>query len=279
MPLVTLTTDFGLADPYVAAMKGVLLGIAPDARIVDISHDIGAQNVAHAAFVFRQAFEFFPAGTIHLVVVDPGVGSRRRLIAARIAEQVVLAPDNGAITHVMQDFGAAALREIANPAWRRSVVSATFHGRDIFAPAAGQLAAGAPFDEIGPPIDRPVLLDLPAPSAAPDGTLTGCVIHVDRFGNLITNLRRSRIESMFAPAEEGSKTRPAASVHVGLESIGPIRRAYSDVAPRALLALFSSGDLLEIALRDGSAADRFKACVGAGVTVRPTATLLPPARP
>src|SRR5215475_9937611 len=152
MSIVTLTTDFGLADHYVAAMKGVILSKAPRATIVDITHEIRAQDVVQAAFVFRQAFGYFPSGTVHVVVVDPGVGTSRRLLAARYAGQIVLAPDNGLVSLVHHDFPIEGLREIT--VGEQGGPSATFHGRDILAPAAARLLKGGSFDQVGPMTDH-----------------------------------------------------------------------------------------------------------------------------
>src|SRR5690606_13925034 len=185
--LVTLTTDFGARDPYVAAMKGALLDGCPGLQLVDLSHEIAAHDVLEGALFLEAAVPYFPAGTVHLVVVDPGVGSDRRALAASVLDQVVVCPDSGVLTLLARAHGLDEVRAIESPEFRRAEVSRTFHGRDIFAPAAARLACGAPLGDAGPRLER--IVELPVPEPVADGsTVRGEVIHVDRFGNLITNL-------------------------------------------------------------------------------------------
>ena len=259
--IVTLCTDFGTADSYVAAMKGVILTIAPQATLVDISHDVARHSVAEAAFVLRSAFDCFPPGTVHLVIVDPGVGSARRGIAVRCGNHRFVAPDNGVLSYVLggpEPFEAVALTQSA---YWRAEVSHTFHGRDVFAPVAAHLANGVPLSALGPPVTDPVRLDLATPSVREDGLIVGQVIHVDHFGNLVTNI----------PASALSRGQPR-SISVGQVTIaglaaGPAVCAttYSSVCVGQLLALVGSHGYLEIAVREGSAAHA--ACVGIGAQV------------
>ncbi|MEE8170157.1 MAG: SAM-dependent chlorinase/fluorinase [Phycisphaerae bacterium] len=269
MAVITLTTDFGAADHYVAAMKGVILSIAPEVRLVDVTHEIRPQDVVGGAFVFRQAFPHFPAGTIHVIVVDPGVGTARPLIAARYAGQIVLTPDNGSISFVHADYPLEALREISNQEWLKPRPSATFHGRDILAPAAAQLALGRPFEQIGPTTDHLEILDLAGAAVDLEHGIRGCVIHVDRFGNLVTNITRGELDRWRegGPAR-GMDPSAASIVYVGETFVGPLRRTYGEVGEGELLALIGSSDLLEIAVNGGSAANRLNAAPGSAVRVR-----------
>jgi hypothetical protein len=295
MAIVTLTTDFGTSDHYVAAMKGVLLTLAPDLHIVDITHDIRPQDVVHGAFVFRQAFAYFPEDTIHVIVVDPGVGGARRLLAARYAGQTILAPDNGVMSIVHHDFPLEALREIDNPHLFIHEPSATFHGRDKLAPVAGHLASGKQFAEVGPETDHLEVLNLADAQLMPDHTLRGYVVHIDRFGNLITNIKADDLAAIGAmngsvaaagasmesiePGPQEGEPMPGASpsdalpggtrtVIVGRTPIGPVRRTYSDVAEGEILALIGSADLLEISVNAGSAAARLRSMPGEAVFVQ-----------
>jgi S-adenosylmethionine hydrolase len=197
--LVTLTTDFGMEDGNVGVMKGVILGINPHAAIIDLSHDIPPQGIADAAYVLRRAYEFFPQGTIHVVVVDPGVGTDRRPIAVRTRRALFVAPDNGVLSHVLDHLRDAADHPQAvhlnNPAYWRPEVSQVFHGRDIFAPVAAHLSLGVNMDDLGPRIDD--LLVLPTPHLVRQpGKVAGQIMHVDHFGNLLTNIPRADLLSL-----------------------------------------------------------------------------------
>jgi S-adenosylmethionine hydrolase len=209
--IITLTTDFGLTDAYVAAMKGVILGINPEATLVDISHTIKPQNIPQAAFVLSTAYQFFPRKTIHLVVVDPGVGTERRAIILRTPSADFVAPDNGVLSYVLQQCKSvkdnANIQQvelepgmevvtITKPQFWRSPVSPTFHGRDIFAPVAARLALGFPPIDFGETITSVTMLSLPHPYQAPDGSLVGYILHIDNFGNLITTPRIIRVKQI-----------------------------------------------------------------------------------
>ena len=255
MPVVTLLSDFGLADHYVAAMKGVILQIAPKAEVVDVTHQIAPQNVLQAAFVLRQVFDCFAPGTIHVVVVDPGVGTNRRIIAARYSGRMVLAPDNGVVSVVHHDFALEELRVVENTKLFRPTVSATFHGRDIFAPVAGHLARTSKFAEVGRPIDRLALLDVPSSRVEPDGRIIGQIIYIDQFGNAATNVTREDVAL-------ATRRRSSISVRVGEHNVGPLRGTYSDVAAGEPVALIGSAEMLEIAVCQASAAKRLELSVG-----------------
>src|SRR5688572_25029238 len=244
-PIVTLTTDFGLSDSYVAAMKAVLIKRCPDARLIDVTHNVPRHDVLCGAITLERAVDGFPPSTIHLAVVDPGVGSDRRLLAAQVAQQFIVAPDNGLVTWAWRMHPGGRAHELT---WRPDKPpSSTFHGRDILAPVASMLAAGEPLSKLAQPIDDPVLLDI---IPADDRATSGRVIHVDHFGNATTNLRR--------PAADNR----AVSVRVNGKVLGKLKRTYWDVAPGKPLALIGSSGLLEIAVRDGSAAKDLRIRVG-----------------
>ncbi len=280
IPLVTLTTDFGTADGYVGAMKGVILSIAPDARLVDISHEIAPQDVRQAAYVLYTAHPFFPSHTVHLVVVDPGVGSARRPIGLRTPRGTFVGPDNGVFSYVMAGEQVEALVELANPRYRLSQVSHTFHGRDVFAPAAAHLAAGAPIKALGPPVRDPVAFPPPRLEVASDG-VTGEVLHTDRFGNVITSigllawsgdtLSLKKARGRKQEARNGERTRFEAgdvTIVVGGQEIAGVHRAYAEVEPGEVLALVGSEGHLEIAVREGNAAERLGLRPGDTVALR-----------
>jgi hypothetical protein len=274
--VITLTTDFGLADGYVGTMKGVMLGIASEAQMVDISHHISPQGVREAAYVLYTAYSFFPSWAVHLVVVDPGVGSARRAIAAQSSHGVFVGPDNGVFSYVMAEEEVEAVVELANPRYHLSAVSRTFHGRDIFAPAAAHLAAGVPIDDLGPQVVDPVLLPLPKLEIG-ERTAAGVVLHTDHFGNAITSIGRllwrgdtlSLIPAFRRESREHARF-PAgeASVTVAGRQLHGLHGTYADVPRGDLLALVGSEGHLEIAVREGSGADRLALKPGDPVELR-----------
>jgi S-adenosyl-L-methionine hydrolase (adenosine-forming) len=249
VPVITLTTDFGQADGYVAAMKGVILTICPQAAIVDVSHEIRPQAVAGAAYVLSAAASYFPPGTVHVAVVDPGVGTERRAVAVETGRAVYVGPDNGVLSLALARDEARAAVELRETRYRLPEVSATFHGRDIFAPAAAHLACGRSLAEMGPALPVADLQGLP-PLQQPE------VIHVDRFGNLVTSYRVPSGETRLA-------------VTVGGLRLAGLARTFADVQPGELLAYAGSSGYLEIAVRDGSAAGVLGIGAGAPVAVQP----------
>ena len=261
MPIVTLTTDFGLEDHYVAVMKAVIISAAPKVELVDVTHRVPKFNVAHGAMILRQIVEWFPPGTAHLVVVDPGVGGDRAVLAFRYNGQFVICPDNGLITLVHRTWPFETARRIEQSAPARSPGSATFQGRDVMAPAAAFLAKGGAIDQLGAPVDAVELLDLTASVLLPDGTIRGEVVYVDSFGNLVTNISRGDVSGAFAQ-------RRVAQVFLNDTQVGPIRRTYSEVEPGTGVALFGSSDLLEVAVNRGVAAKVYGVQAGARVVVR-----------
>ncbi|MEJ7809098.1 MAG: SAM-dependent chlorinase/fluorinase [Gemmatimonadaceae bacterium] len=247
-PLITLLTDFGTADGYVGEMKGVLFALAPDITIVDIAHDVPPQDVEVARLALARYWRRFPPGTIHMVVVDPGVGSSRLGLGAFSGERYVVGPDNGVLSAALLLPGAEVVALTEPPR-----ASATFHGRDVFAPAAAYLARGEPLAALGRAHTDPVLRRTPEPRRLEDGAISGQVIAVDRFGNLMTNLIAPR----------------GGRVSCAGRDVGDIRRTYADAAEGSPVALIGSSGLVEIAVRDGSAARALGAARGAEVTLRP----------
>ncbi len=257
MSLITLTTDFGLADSYVGVMKGVILGIDPTATIVDISHDIAPQDVREAAYVVYTAYPYFPPDTVHVVVVDPGVGSQRRAIALRTAQACFVAPDNGVLSYVLAREGMKEAVSLTHSRYHRPIVSHTFHGRDIFAPVAAHLARGVSLTELGEPLTEIVTFSLPQPQVLPNRDVIGHVLHVDRFGNLILDVR------------EGDFILGGGIVlEVAGRRIQGLGRTFTDVPAGELVAYIGSSGHLEIALREGNAAQLLGMEIGAQILLR-----------
>ena len=257
MAVVTLTTDFGLRDPYVAEMKGVILGLVPDVRFVDITHGVESHDVVGAALVLEAAVAFFPSGTLHLAVVDPGVGTARRELVVATDTGTFVAPDNGLLTPVFAHGGWRAF-ELTAPEYRLARVSRTFHGRDVFAPAVAHLALGVPPERFGPPVDDPVRLSWPEVRAV-GGAVAGAVLHVDRFGNLITSIAADAVEQL------GGEV----SILISGRRL-PLVGTYADLPRGGAGALIGSSNRLEVAVREGNAAAVLKARRGTPVAVSPT---------
>lgn len=250
MPIITLTTDYGTHDYYTGALKGVILDIAPDVRIVDITHNIEPHDVLRAAYIVRQTWPWYRAGTVHLAVVDPGVGSDRRIILGKYAGRYLVAPDNGLVTFVHHDMPAEALHAVENSDFFLPVQSATFHGRDIMAPVAAHLAMGKDPGEFGPAIDDPVLLPGEPEAVAAATEVRGRVLYVDRFGTLVTNIRPEHLAKLSPP--KGSP-----EVWVNGTAIGPVRLTFGDVAVGEPVALIGGAGLLEVAINKGRAVEQF----------------------
>jgi len=256
-PIVTLTTDFGLADHFTGAMKGVILSIEPRARIVDISHEIAPYSIPEAAFVLAQAYRCFPAGTVHVAVVDPGVGTSRRPILAEAARQFFVAPDNGVLSMVYAQE-KHKVRAVTRGAFFRKPVSQTFHGRDVFAPVAAHLAHGVEAARFGKLISDYVRGDFAEPVSRGELGWTGCILKVDRFGNLITN---------FASAGFPDLDRRAFEMRVGRQHVTACLVNYAQGKPRQLFAIAGSSGFLEIAANQGSAAKLTGSAAGAKVSL------------
>lgn len=254
-PIIALLTDFGARDHYAAAMKGVVLGICPDATLVDITHDVPAHDVLAAALELAAAYRYFPTGTVFLVVVDPGVGSARRGIAAEAGGYRFVAPDNGVLTAVLDDDPPTGVVELTERRYARPIVSRTFEGRDRFAPAAAWLATGVELAALGRSTGTTVRLDLPRPLVE-EGRIVGAVVRIDRFGNLITNIDRQTVER----AGGGSL-----DIRVGGCPVAKVVATYAEAAAGEICALFGSTDHLEIAVRGASAAEAL--ALGRGTAV------------
>lgn len=244
--IITLTTDFGQRDPYVAMMKGVILSIAPDARLVDITHQITHGSIIEAAGLLHDTFPFFPKGTVHVAVVDPGVGSPRRPLAFEGEGHFFIGPDNGLFWPIIRDHSKAGVFQISESRFFSPSVSATFHGRDIFAPAAAHISRGIKPASMGPKIEDPIEVPLPKPKKS-GGTLQGQVVRVDHFGNLITNIHRKDLESFL------KSDLPV--IQVGDVVIDELSLYYAEGVKGEPLALLGSSDWLEIAVNLGRAAD------------------------
>ena len=260
MPIITFTSDFGMSDVYVGVVHGVVAQIAPSARLIDLTHGIPPQDVTAGALALYAACPHFPIGTIHLAVVDPGVGTSRRAIVLRAEEQWFVGPDNGLFSLVAPPGPDVSCWQLTNRRYWRSVVSSTFHGRDIFAPAAAHLAIGVPPDELGTPIDAPVPLPGLQLRQIDDRETTGHVLSVDHFGNLITNLR--------ATARWTEAVRTGAAYAWIADRPVHVVRAYGEAPTGSLVALAGSSGLLEVAVVNGSAAALAGLGVGASVRVQ-----------
>ncbi len=247
---IVLLTDYGLQDTYVGVLKGVIARIAPQASVIDLLHHIRPQQVRQGAYALWAAEPYFPDGSIFVAVVDPGVGTERRAVAVESNRKYFLAPDNGLLSFVIERYGVDRAVVLENPAYRLSEVSSTFHGRDIFAPAAAYLAQGVHLEQLGMPIDPRSLQRLPAPRCDyQDGVWLGEVLHIDRFGNLITSLSAERLQIGALPQE-----RVRWRIAVGNAMIVGMSRTFADVADGEFCAYVGSDGLVEIARRNGNAA-------------------------
>lgn len=263
-PIITLTTDFGVRDPYVAEVKGVILAVAAAVgravHIVDVTHEIARHDIVEGALALEAAAAAFPAATVHVAVVDPGVGTSRRALAVAAGGHVFLAPDNGLVTPCLRPGWRAVALEA--PEYRRPAVSRTFHGRDVFAPAAVHVALGLPIDRLGPAVADPVRVAW-EDARATGGIVVGAVLHVDRFGNLITTIREAQLPRCGDGVEIQASGRRLAFV----QTYGDLRRGQAG-------ALIGSGGRLEIAVREGSAAAMLRARRGTPVRVSPRTSTL-----
>jgi len=259
--VITLLTDFGGSDPFVGMMKGVILEINPDAVIVDLYHGTTAHDPSEAAFLLGTSYQYFPKGTIHVAVVDPGVGGPLRPILAACDGHLFVGPDNGLLGPIAERGGPSSVRAITATRYFRQPVSATFHGRDIFAPVAGHLSLGAEPDRFGHPIEDYVRLTLPRASQRGARSIKGEILHIDCFGNLVTNIARDDLELL---ASEG----PIAGLVVQIAGRTlPIVAYYAQVAPGAPGAVIGSADYLEIFVHQGNASALLRVDRGAELVV------------
>lgn len=257
-PTIALLTDFGTRDHYSGVLKGVALSICPDATIVDLSHDLPAHDIPFAALELAATYKYFPAGTIFLVVVDPGVGTSRRGLAAEAGDWKFVAPDNGVLTEVFHELPPKRVVELSERKYARPTVSRTFEGRDRFAPAAAWLAKGIQLPALGRAVSDFRVLSLPRASVD-NGVLHGTIVRIDRFGNVVTNIDRKTAEKFGAGPMQ---------ITVGRHSIGQLVSTYSDIATGELGALFGSTDHLEFAAHAASAAEVLGVHVGDPVVVK-----------
>lgn len=261
-PIITLTTDFGLNDHFVGAMKGVLLEIAPDAQLVDISHAVQPFDILDGALTISQAYSYFPTGTVHMVVVDPGVGTARRPIVLTAERHLFVAPDNGVLSLVYDREERISVRHITAEHYFLQPRSNTFHGRDIFSPITAYVAKGVDLERLGEEITDYVRFGVPRPKPVDERTLRGVVLKVDRFGNLVTNIAPADIPKLFAPA------RAAFRITVGAK--GQVTRLcanYAEGGPGEAFAILGSMGFLEIATNRGSAFQLLGAGKGSEVSI------------
>jgi hypothetical protein len=263
VPTITLTTDFGTRDHFVATMKGVMYGITPQINIVDISHDIQAHDILEAAFLIRSCFSYFPMRTIHVIVVDPTVGSSRRPILLATENHYFIAPDNGVLSLIYEAERVEVVIEITAEHYIYPDSCKTFDGRSVFAPAAAWLAKGTDILNFGEPIEDYVKLALPKAKMVGDTLLKGTVLHVDRFGNLITNISREDYNDARAKAPGETF-----KVTIGKAEINGLKEYYGQVAKGELIAVFGSTNFLEIAQNQGSAAKALSLARGAEVGIQ-----------
>jgi len=265
MPVITLLSDFGTDDEYVGVMKGVILSVCPLVSIVDITHRIDPQDIQQAAYLIPSYYRFFPEGTVHVVVVDPGVGSQRGILAVNHQRHFFIAPDNGVLTLLLNTEKSGKIVRVTNTDYFLEPVSSTFHGRDIFAKVGAHVGCGTKLDALGARINAGDIIRLPDLSCriSETGELVGRIVSIDRFGNLITNIDSISLET-FCQADALNKLQ----IQIGSFSISGVLNTYSDVAPEEPLAIIGSRGYLEIAVNAGSAENKFK--VRKGETIRVT---------
>jgi len=259
MSLITLTTDFGLRDWFVGTMKGVIAGIAPRASVIDLTHDIPPGDIQSGAFALAAGCRYFPKGTVHVAVVDPGVGSRRRAIAVKTTNYLFVGPDNGVLSFALRKQRIKNIRLIENQDLFLHPVSRTFHGRDIFSPVAAHLSAGLPFSKLGPVLEKYTQLSWPEPRFG-KARVEGEVIYLDRFGNAITNLDAESLRTLDAASLE---------VHTLGRCLCPIAEFYQAVPAGKPVAVIGSSGLLELAVNGGSAKKILRLKIGTPITVSP----------
>ena len=258
MSVITLTTDFGTSDWFVGTMKGVIASLAPGTSVVDLTHDLPPGDIRGGAFALAASFRFFPKGTVHVAVVDPGVGSRRRAIAVQTGNGVFVGPDNGVLSWALAKEKIRAIRALENEAYFLQPVSRTFHGRDVFAPVAAHLSRGVPIQKLGPALKGYMRLDWPEPRERRGG-IEGEVVYIDRFGNAITNLE----SRLFRGADTAS-----CEIYGRRHRVCPLRNYYQAVAPKTPVALVGSSGFLEIAVNGASAEKVLGLRIGIRVVLR-----------
>lgn len=258
--IITLLTDFGTRDGYVGMMKGVILSINPKVRLVDLCHEIPPHDITSGAYVLFSSYRYFPPGTVHIAVIDPGVGSERKIVGMKAGGWTFLAPDNGILSLVAEREKIEVLIHVDNPKYFLTPVSDTFHGRDCFASASAYLSSGLELKKLGSPITRLKKAKLPKSSVSSEGVVSGKIIYVDRFGNLVTDISREKFEKF-----QKKLPRDLVEIRVGGRRIHRISHSYAEVKPSHLLAVFGSSDFLEISVNQGNAQKTLK--MGKGGTI------------
>jgi S-adenosylmethionine hydrolase len=262
--IITLTTDFGLEDEYVGVMKGVILSLAPAVKLVDLTHNINSQAVQDVAFLIKAAYDYFPKGTVHLIVVDPGVGGERKIITLCADGHTFVAPDNGSLTMLLSSRKFESAYAVTNSDFFMNPVCSTFHGRDIMAPVAARLASGLAPGSVGPAMERADLIRLPLPEAFVDQehqTISGEIISIDKFGNLITNIHADDIRSLY-----DAKT-PSLFISINGQIITGLHHSYEAVKIQHPVAVIGSRNYLEVGVNQGHAANFFEADYRDAVTI------------
>jgi S-adenosylmethionine hydrolase len=264
MSVITLLTDFGTDDEYVGLMKGVILSINPRATIVDLTHQISRQDIVQAAFTIHSGYHFFPEGTVHLIVVDPGVGTERGLLALKLENHYFIAPDNGVLTLLLGEKNISSLNLITNPDYFRHPISQTFHGRDVIAPVGAHITKGLEVNELGPKIDltKVICLDSLGARRTEKGEIKGEVVAIDHFGNMITNIKSEQLTECLSAGPQ-QKIR----IKIGSNIIQGLSDSYASGRSNSPLALIGSRGYLEVAINKGSAARRLNAAKGDHVWV------------
>lgn len=259
MPVITLLTDFGQESFFPAAMKGIMLGICPQVTIVDVTHHVPEHDVVAGGYALYATYRHFPQGTVHVGVVDPGVGGERRIVALEIQGHILLTPDNGLLSFVLKSTAPDRIFQVENRELMNRKISPTFHGRDVFAPVAAHLARGVPLEEVGRQISEVRRLDISSAKRTADG-LEGEIISVDRFGNIVTNIRSEMLPEL-------PEQRAKVQIRISGQTVRGICRTYADVALGQLVSYVGSNDLLEIGRNRGSARDVLGAGIGHKVRV------------
>lgn len=265
MSVITILSDFGTADEYVGVMKGVILSICPSASIVDITHQIDPQNIAQAAYLIPAYFHFFPEGTVHLIVVDPGVGSQRAILAVCLRKHIFIAPDNGVLSLLLNAEKSDTIIRVSNSGYFLEPLSATFHGRDIFAALGAHVSCGTKIEALGARIriEEVVRLTDLACRVSEAGELVGKIVSIDRFGNLITNIDATQLSAF---CRTDASRQPL--IFIGSSVICGLAKTYADAAPAALLALIGSRGYLEVAVNCGNAQKQLEAAAGDPVRIK-----------
>ena len=270
MPIITLMTDFGVQDEFVGVMKGVILSINPSVSVVDITHGIDPQDIVQGAHLIPYTYPYFPKETIHIIVVDPGVGSKRKVIAVKKNGHIFLAPDNGIMTLLLEDGNVEAVVQVENPDYCLHPITHTFHGRDIFAPVSAHLSKGIRLESIGKSLDISSLsrLSIIKPYVSKEGKLRGRIIHVDRFGNIITNLRKHHLEKL---RQHAGRQGRGDGIRIENIPIDTISESYESVSSGEFVAVFGSRGFLELAVNCGNASKLLKAEKGEeiGISMSP----------